>query len=71
MRDDARTQYKGTSRVAYLPGNEEGTESLGLLITAFQRRLTFIVGDSVTTGAKNNVVWSGVHHKTGTHGGGT
>ena len=27
------------------------------------------MGDSVTTGAKNVVVWSGVHHKTNTHGG--
>ena len=36
---------------------------------AFQRKLTFLVGTSVTTGRKNTVVWSGIHHKTNTHGG--
>lgn len=27
------------------------------------------MGTSVTTGATNTVVWSGIHHKTNTHGG--
>ena len=40
-----------------------------LLLVAFKRRLTFIVGDSLTTGRKNTVVWSGIHHKTSTGGG--
>ena len=61
--------YSGTSRTAYLPGNEEGIECLGLLILAFQRKLTFIVGTSLTTGKKNTVVWAGIHHKTNTSGG--
>ncbi len=42
---------------------------LALLVKAFERKLTFIVGTSVTTGATDTVVWSGIHHKTNTHGG--
>ena len=61
--------YSGTRRTAFLPGNEQGKEALGLLITSFERRLTFLVGTSITTGRSNCVVWSGVHHKTNTHGG--
>jgi deltex-like protein len=40
-----------------------------LLVKAFGRRLSFIVGTSVTTGAINVVVWSGIHHKTNVAGG--
>ena len=42
--------FSGTRRWAYLPGNEEGKEVLGLLIKAFERKLTFMVGTSITTG---------------------
>ena len=42
---------------------------LALLVKAFERKHTFIVGDSVTTGQKNCVVWSGIHHKTSPNGG--
>ena len=28
-----------------------------------------MVGTSLTTGAQNTVVWSGIHHKTSMHGG--
>ena len=42
--------YSGTGRVAYLPDIDEGREVLALLIKAFERRLTFVVGTSVTTG---------------------
>ena len=62
-------RYSGTGRTAYLPDNKEGREVLALLVKAFERRLTFIVGTSVTTGATDTVVWSGIHHKTNTHGG--
>ena len=61
--------YRGTRRVAYLPDTYEGKEVLALLIKSFQRKLTFTVGDSVTTGRKNVVVWNSIHHKTSTHGG--
>lgn len=40
-----------------------------MFVDAFRRRFTFIVGDSLTTGAKNTVVWAGIHHKTSMHGG--
>ncbi|CDW91819.1 UNKNOWN [Stylonychia lemnae] len=63
------TQFHGTSRVAYLPGNIEGIKILTLLAEAFRRKLTFKVGTSITTGASNCVVWQGIHHKTSPTGG--
>lgn len=42
---------------------------LGLLIEAFDRRLIFTVGTSVTTGLTNATVWAGIHHKTSLSGG--
>jgi deltex-like protein len=61
--------YSGTRRYAYLPNTTEGREVLGLLKVCFDRRLTFTVGTSVTTGESNTTVWNGVHHKTNTTGG--
>ena len=63
--------YRGTSRTAYLPNNKDGKEILGLLKVCFDRKLTFVVGTSVTTGAKNTTVWNGIHHKTNLSGGST
>lgn len=63
--------YSGTSRTAYLPNNKEGKEVLGLLKVCFDRKLTFIVGTSVTTGQTNTTVWNGIHHKTNLSGGST
>jgi deltex len=62
-------QYTGTSRTGYLPDNAEGNEVLRLLKIAFDRKLVFRIGQSVTTGADDQVVWNGVHHKTSTTGG--
>lgn len=61
--------YNGTSRKCYLPNTKEGREVLGLLKVSFDRKLTFIVGTSVTTGETNTTVWNGVHHKTNTSNG--
>jgi hypothetical protein len=61
--------YSGTSREAYLPNNSEGREVLALLKVAFDRKLTFTVGTSVTTGCTNTTIWNGVHHKTNLSGG--
>ena len=61
--------YGGTTRTAYLPADAEGTKVLALLRVAFQRKLIFTVGDSVTSGAKNTTTWSGIHHKTRASGG--
>jgi len=62
-------EYSGTRRTAYLPNNKEGREILGLLKIAFERKLTFVVGTSVTTGLTNTTVWNGIHHKTNLSGG--
>lgn len=40
-----------------------------MLVEAFKRKLTFIVGTSQTTGEKNVVCWAGLHHKTSPQGG--
>jgi len=61
--------YSGTSRVAYLPDDDEGNRVLKLFDIAWKRKLLFTVGTSVTTGLSNTVIWNGVHHKTSTHGG--
>ena len=63
--------YTGTSRECYLPFNAEGIELLALLKIAFDRKLTFTVGTSVTTGVSNTTVWNGIHHKTNLSGGAT
>ena len=60
-----------TNRTAYLPDNKEGQEILKLFKIAWERRLLFTVGRSVTTGEDNQVVWGGVHQKTCTSGGAT
>lgn len=56
------------NRNAYLPNNSEGQEVLKLLKIACDRRLCFAIGESVTTGRKNVLVWV-VHHKTSMSGG--
>ncbi|KAL9974242.1 hypothetical protein ACROYT_G011257 [Oculina patagonica] len=61
--------YEGTSRTAYLPDNREGNEVLQLLRRAFDARLVFTVGTSVTTGRQNQVTWNDIHHKTNMSGG--
>ena len=62
------TFFSGCSWTAYLPNNPEGKQILKLLKIAFDRKLTFTVGTSVTTGVENTVVWAGIHHKTDFHG---
>ena len=64
-----RIQFPGTTRHAFLPCNDEGKEILRLLIIAFERKLTFTIGTSVTTGRTNQIVWNGIHHKTSVEGG--
>eukprot|EP01100_Stratorugosa_tubuloviscum_P004706 TRINITY_DN218_c0_g1_i1.p1 TRINITY_DN218_c0_g1~~TRINITY_DN218_c0_g1_i1.p1 ORF type:complete len:308 (-),score=154.72 TRINITY_DN218_c0_g1_i1:144-1004(-) len=66
-----RVAYEGTQRTAYLPDNEQGQEVLRLFKIAWERKLLFTVGRSVTTGKDNVVIWNGIHHKTTTEGGPT
>ncbi|XP_027046292.1 probable E3 ubiquitin-protein ligase DTX3 [Pocillopora damicornis] len=61
--------YSGTSRTAYLPDNREGKEVLALLRRAFDARLVFTVGTSVTSGWLNQITWNDIHHKTSISGG--
>ena len=68
---DSGKDYSGTRRTCYLPNNVKGREILAMLKIAFDRKLTFVVGTSVTTGQKNTVVWNGIHHKTNLTGGPT
>ena len=63
--------YTGTRRRCFLPNTKEGREILGLLKVAFERKLTFTIGTSVTTEIKNTTVWNGIHHKTNISGGAT
>ena len=67
--DDKKLKYSGTRRQAFLPYNEDGIVIFNRLIQAFERRLTFMVGTSLTTGLTDTVVWAGIHHKTSHRGG--
>ena len=62
-------RFAGTTRVAYLPNSAEGVEVYLLLKKAFDARMIFTVGRSVTLDKDNMVVWNDIHHKTSTHGG--
>jgi deltex-like protein len=56
------------NRIAYIPNTPKGKKILALLRTAWDRRLCFTIGTSVTTGTENSVVWN-IHHKTAMKGG--
>lgn len=62
-------RYSSTSRTAYLPDCAEGQKVLRLLEKAFERRLTFTIGRSATTGLNNVITWNDIHHKTSIDGG--
>ncbi|XP_032362862.1 probable E3 ubiquitin-protein ligase DTX3 [Etheostoma spectabile] len=62
-------RYSSTSRTALLPASEEGEKVLKLLRKAFDRRLTFTIGRSVTPGLNNVITWNDIHHKTNMDGG--
>ncbi|XP_078111051.1 putative E3 ubiquitin-protein ligase DTX3 [Sander vitreus] len=62
-------RYSSTCHTAFLPASEEGEKVLKLLRKAFNRRLTFTIGRSVTTGLNNVITWNDIHHKTNMDGG--
>lgn len=62
-------RYSGTHRLAYVPLSPAGKAVLLKLMRAWDGRVLFTVGTSITTGCTNTVVWNGVHHKTSMHGG--
>ncbi|XP_041361218.1 uncharacterized protein LOC121377336 isoform X2 [Gigantopelta aegis] len=61
--------YHGARRRAFLPDTVEGQTVLRLLKIAFDRRLTFTIGRSTTTGREDTVTWNDIHHKTSLDGG--
>ncbi|XP_038071142.1 probable E3 ubiquitin-protein ligase DTX3 [Patiria miniata] len=65
------SHFTGITRTAFLPDNQEGKEVLRLLEIAFEARLVFTVGRSVTSGQENIVTWNDIHHKTNMSGGPT
>ena len=69
LMDRPGESFAGCSRTAYLPATEEGRQVLELLKVAHEQRLIFRVGDSVTSGARNQTTWAGIHHKTSPSGG--
>ena len=62
MHPNPGKRYHGTTRVAYLPGTTEGHEVLGLLKKSFQKRKTFTVGTSITTGRSGNYFFDVFFH---------
>ena len=62
-------RYTGTNRTAYLPNTAEGAQALALLKKAFTMGKMFRIGQSVTTGRTNTVVYGGLHIKTNVSGG--
>lgn len=65
---DVRIAGSLMKRVAYLPNNDEGERILKLLRIAWNRRISFTIGTSHTTGVENTLVWN-IHHKTSLTGG--
>ncbi|XP_041361924.1 dentin sialophosphoprotein-like [Gigantopelta aegis] len=61
--------YHGTRRRGFLPDTDEGRSILRLLKIAFDRMLTFTIGQSTITGREDTVTWGDISHKTNTHGG--
>ena len=62
-------RYAGDRKTCYLPDNKVGRKVAQLLRKAFDNRLIFTVGRSVTSGADNTVTWNGISHKTNINGG--
>jgi deltex-like protein len=68
-RKEDGTAYTGTSRKGYIPNSPEGIILFKMFVLAFERRLPFMIGTSLTTGQTNTVVWAGIHHKSNVNGG--
>jgi len=61
--------YFGDLREAFLPNNKEGREAAMLTRIAFQRKLIFQIGTSLTLQQDNRIVFGSIHLKTSTTGG--
>ena len=58
----------GFPRIAYIPDNEDGRKVEYLLRIAFNRKLVFTIGQSITSGREDVITWNGIHHKTTKYG---
>jgi deltex-like protein len=58
----------GLNRTAYIESTLEGQRLVELLKIAWDRRLCFAIGTSLTTGRRDTLVWN-IHHKTSVAGG--
>jgi len=56
-------------RKAYLPDNKEGEMALHGIYMAWNQRLLFTIGTSLTTGMSNTITWNDIHMKTQPSGG--
>jgi len=61
--------YSGAHRTGYLPFTKKGKLVFKLLKLAFERRLMFTVGFSITRGVDNVTIWNEIHAKTSMYGG--
>jgi len=62
-------RYGGAYRTGYLPFTKKGKRVFKLLKLAFERRLMFTVGFSITRGVDNVTIWNEIHAKTSMYGG--
>lgn len=57
-------RYESDQRFAYLPDCEEGQHVLKLLRKAWNRKLLFAIGTSVTRQQDNVIIYNGIHFKS-------
>lgn len=57
-------RYSSDHRVAYLPDSTEGRHVLTLIRKAWNRKLLFTIGTSVTRGLDGCIIYNGVHFKS-------
>jgi len=56
-------------RTAYLPDNKDGEMALHGIYMAWNQRMLFTIGTSITTGMSNTITWNDIHMKTRPSGG--
>lgn len=61
--------YYGDYRSAYLPASPQGYKILKMLELAWDRRLMFSLGYSITRNCDGVIIWNGIHMKTSRSGG--
>lgn len=56
--------YSGTSRSGFMPDTPDFRKVLRMLKIAWQRRLMFTIGFSLTRGVHDVITWNGIHIRT-------